>query len=82
MGGNDAQAVGNASEWSPAELEGKAHWVLHGWRSVERVVTRISQDVPSGFIRTWCGLHQLDLAIKHNIDKFLPLEFIQQLTKS
>ena len=49
--------------------------------NVKGVVTRISQDITGGFIRTWCGLHQLDLAIKHNIDKFLPREFIQQLTK-
>ena len=31
--------------------------------------TRLQKGVPSGFMRTWCGSHQVDLAVKKALQK-------------
>ncbi|KNH05933.1 hypothetical protein XU18_3095 [Perkinsela sp. CCAP 1560/4] len=43
--------------------------------------TRLPKDVPSGFMRTWCGSHQVDLAVKKALKKLMRELFIRHMTR-
>jgi hypothetical protein len=45
------------------------------------VITRLEKDVPHKVYRIWCGLHQLDLVMKHGFNDLMDGEVVKMLTK-
>jgi hypothetical protein len=45
------------------------------------VITRLEKDIPHKVYRIWCGLHQLDLVMKHGFEGIMEGTFVTMLSK-
>lgn len=45
------------------------------------VITRVEKDVSHKVYQIWCGLHQLDLVMKHGFNDLMDGEILKMLTK-